>query len=32
MTGFTSFGAGVSTLPVRYFSHGEVTVLTLAKC
>lgn len=29
MVGFTSCGAGVSGLPLRYFSHPEVTVLTL---
>jgi len=29
MTGFTSSGAGVSGIPIRFFSHGEVTVLTL---
>ena len=31
MSGFTSAGAGVSAIRVRYFSHGEVTVLTLRR-
>jgi predicted MPP superfamily phosphohydrolase len=31
MLGYTSPGAGTSGLPVRYFSRGEVTVLTLRR-
>ena len=31
MRGFTSAGAGVSAIRVRYFSQGEVTVLTLRR-
>jgi predicted MPP superfamily phosphohydrolase len=31
MRGYTSRGAGVSGLPVRYHSQGEVTVITLKK-
>lgn len=31
MRGYTSRGAGVSGLPVRYHSRGEVTVITLRK-
>ena len=29
MRGYTSNGAGTSGLPVRFFSHGEVTLITL---
>lgn len=29
MQGYTSNGAGTSGLPVRFFSHGEVTLITL---
>jgi predicted MPP superfamily phosphohydrolase len=31
MTGYTSNGAGTSGLPVRFFSRGEVTILTLRR-
>ena len=31
MIGYTSRGAGVCSLPLRYFSHGEVTLVTLRK-
>jgi predicted MPP superfamily phosphohydrolase len=31
MQGYTSRGAGTSGLPVRFFSHGEVTVITLRR-
>ena len=31
MIGYTSAGCGVSGIPVRYFSRGEVTVFTLKK-
>src|SRR5690606_6582265 len=31
MTGYTSRGAGTSGLPVRFFSRGEVTVVTLRR-
>jgi uncharacterized protein len=31
MIGYTSNGAGTSGLPVRFFSRGEVTVLTLRR-
>ena len=31
MLGYTSPGAGTSGLPVRYFTRGEVTVLTLRR-
>lgn len=31
MIGYTSNGAGTSGLPVRFFSRGEVTVITLRK-
>ena len=31
MVGYTSTGCGVSGIPVRYFSRGEVTVFTLRR-
>jgi predicted MPP superfamily phosphohydrolase len=31
MHGFTSRGAGTSGLPVRFFSRGEVTLITLRR-
>jgi hypothetical protein len=31
MLGYTSSGAGTSGLPVRFFSHGEITLLTLRR-
>lgn len=31
MTGYTSPGAGVSSLPLRYFTRSEVTVITLRR-
>jgi hypothetical protein len=32
MIGYTSYGAATSGLPVRYFSRGEVTLITLRQC
>ncbi|MEX2453415.1 MAG: metallophosphoesterase [Rhodospirillaceae bacterium] len=31
MTGHTSCGVGVSAMPLRYFSRGEITVITLRR-
>jgi hypothetical protein len=31
MTGYTSRGAGVSGVPLRYYSPAEVTVVTLTR-
>jgi len=32
MTGYTTTGIGVSALPVRFNSHGEVVLITLRRC
>ena len=31
MAGFTTIGAGVSVMPLRFFSEGEVAVITLRR-
>ena len=31
MTGYTSVGVGVSVMPLRFFSKGEVAVITLRR-
>jgi uncharacterized protein len=31
MTGYTSSGCGISGIPVRFFSQGEITMITLKK-
>ena len=31
MKGYTSYGAGVSGVPLRFFSHGEVVLITLKR-
>ena len=31
MTGYTTMGVGVSVMPVRFFSKGEVAVITLRR-
>ena len=31
MTGYTTTGVGVSVMPVRFFSKGEVAIITLRR-
>ena len=31
MKGYTHRGCGVASIPVRFYSHGEITLITLKK-